>query len=144
MKIHNYISQYDGKQYQVSRGTRNSIKRHKFGFRLLSKNLWHGLPWLWQLDTQDNIEDEPNCYTFFNSGKKRTIIRKKRMREANKYMNIKIKELIGFSKEKNVDSEDIKYFSTIMKAELFNLYNLKMKVSERIINKKLKRAFKRR
>lgn len=142
MKLHKYKAQYYGKQYQVSRGTRNFIKRHKFGFRLVSKNLWHGLPWLWQLRTQDDVEREPNCYTLFYNGKKREILNKKYMREANKYMDSKIEGLIELSKEKTISKENMGYFFIRMKAELFDLYNLKEKVSERIINKKLKKAFR--
>ena len=142
MKLHKYKYQCWGIQYQVSRGTRNFIKRHKFGFRLVSKNLWHGLPWLWQLRTQDDIEREPNCYTLFYNGKKRKILNKKYMREANKYMDSKIEGLIELSKEKILIKENIDYFLTITQAELFNLYNLKMKISKRIMLKKLKRAFR--
>ena len=142
MKLHKYKYQRWGIQYQVSRGTRNFIKRHKFGFRLVSKNLWHGLPWLWQLRTQDDIEREPNCYTLFYNGKKREILNKKYMREANKYMDSKIEGLIELSKEKILSKKNIDYFLTIMQTKLFNLYNLKMKVSKRIMFKKLKRAFR--
>ena len=142
MKLHSYTVQFYGKQYKVFKGTRNCIKRHKFGFRLVSKNIWHGLPWLWQLRTQYDIEIEPNCYTLFYNGKKREILNKKYMREANKYMDNKIEGLIELSKEKILSKKNIDYFLTIMQTELFNLYNLKMKVSKRIMFKKLKRAFR--
>ena len=142
MKLHKYKSQYWGKQYQVSRGTRNFIKRHKFGFRLLSKNLWHGLPWLWQLKIQDDIEKEPNCYTLFYNGKKRTVIKKKRMREANKYMDNTIEGLIELSKEKALNKENIDYFLTRITIDINCLYNTNEKVIKRIMIKKLKRAFR--
>lgn len=142
MKLHKYKSQYCGKQYQVSRGTRNFIKRHKFGFRLLSKNLWHGLPWLWQLRTQDDVEREPNCYTLFYNGKKREILNKKYMREANKYMDSKIEGLIELSKEKALSKENIDYFLIRTTIDINCLYNTKEKAIKRIMLKKLKRAFR--
>ena len=142
MKLHKYKSQHWGKQYQVLRGTRNFIKRHKFGFRLVSKNIWHGLPWLWQLRIQGDIEREPNCYTLFYNGKKRTIINKKRIREANKYMDSKIEGLIELSKEKALSKRNMDYFLTRVATNVNCLYNTKEKAIKRIMLKKLKRAFR--
>lgn len=142
MKLHKYKSQHWGEQYQVSRGTRNFIKRHKFGFRLLSKNIWTGLPWLWQLRTQYDIEREPNCYTLFYNGKKREILNKKYMHEANKYMDSKIEGLIELSKEKTLSKENIDYFLTRITININCLYNTNEKTIKRIMFKKLKRAFR--
>ena len=143
MKLHSYTVQFYGKQYKVFRGTRNCIKRHKFGFRLVSKNIWTGLPWYWTLNTSNNTEFDPIGTTYFINGKPRKDINKKRMRDADNKMTKLVESLNNLGKTKVLVKKNIDYFMTTLCNDLYVNHGVRRNITKKRAIKKLKKTFRK-
>lgn len=66
MKKNNFYSQINGKKHLAKVGYRAYIKKHRFGYRLIAKNLPYGLPIVFFMK-----DSEIQYKTWFKCGKRR-------------------------------------------------------------------------